>query len=78
MPFIVFDACRNGKPDEVILNFELPAQINTGEELNTAIGPYLSLFNFIFDPNTIIESDIVGTQEPQHLQVKHHYNFSQF
>lgn len=78
MPFIVFDACRNGKPDEVILNFELPAQINTGEELNTAIGPYLSLFNFIFDPNTIIESDIVGTQEPQHLQVKHHYNFNAF
>lgn len=78
MPFVIFDATRNGTPAEQIISSNIFNKTNSIDELNQFLAPYFSLFNFVFDESTVIESDIVGPQQSHHIRASHHFNFNSF
>lgn len=77
MPYIVIQADRLQSLGDAIVEFgAFPMQFNSSNDLLTLISPFISIFNSIFDPITLIESEYVGVKTPHYSDVQTNINFN--
>lgn len=77
-PYVVLSYDQNGSIEHALLSFGGMEETVTAQTLAQALKPFLAIFNAIFDPSTLIESEVVGVKQPHHSNIEKHINYNSF
>lgn len=77
MPYVILRADKLQDIDSAIIGFgAFPMQFSSAEDFLHLIKPFISMFNTIFDPITLIESEFVGVKKPHYSDIQTNINFN--